>query len=107
MPRGENSAWLAVIVAFAGSVFVLWQGFELVISVAANELSSRVSVAGFGIGLVLSITIFFNRWRCIEAFTSQSFEGGRGLFGRLSLLHGGLNAFLYAWKRGFMKLAGR
>ena len=77
----------------------------MTILVNVDRLAPWSIEACIGCAAVFSAGLFFNRWRCIEAFTSQTFE--HGAFSRIRVLHATLNAWLYAWRRGLLKFAGR
>lgn len=103
MERGEGSAWGPVLLAFALNTFAVAYLLDLSLQVYAERpwpFGTCVAVGG-----VASLAIFFNRFRCIEAFTSRDFDSSAVT--RVRLVHATLNALLYAWRRGLMKLVAR
>ncbi len=102
VPHGKYRAWPHVGLAFAMEViliaFLFTKGMELL-------LHGGPAIAD-GIGMILGIAIatliYWNRWRCIETFSSRHCSGTINM----SLLYVPLIAFCYANYRGFRKLQG-
>lgn len=104
--RGNYDAWMHVVIAFlyeialvGGLVFLLLRSIG---AATAFGQTPTLAIAG-AIGLVVSIVVFANRWRCIEAFSSRFCSG----LANLSMIYVPFVAFIYANVRGVQKLRGR
>ena len=101
MERGKYHAWIHVGVAFVLQVAILStslvSGLDAVLP--RKDLAFPI---GLNLGFWLSFLIYWNRWRCIEAYAS---EYCTGIFG-VSLLGVPFITLLYANYRGFRKLRG-
>jgi hypothetical protein len=101
MDRGRYHAWIHVAVAFALQVILL----AVLVTKGLDALFPSISWMGVGIGVgsLLTIWIYWDRWYCIEAYTSEWCTGSLNL----SILGVPFVAFIYANYRGFRKLRGR
>ncbi len=102
--RGKYSAWIHVVIAFLLEIVI----FAFLIDwIAGALLPARVDAFGLGIALglagIFSVLIFYDRWRCIEAYASRYCTG----FLNISILGVPLVAFIYANCRGLRKLNGK
>jgi hypothetical protein len=110
IPRGPHRAWAYVIVAFTFEICSLSEivyGLLRHTKTAHNpDATVLLSVAA---GILLSMWVFNDRWRSIEAFSSRFCIGS----GRVALITTHLCmlwvpsiAFVYANYRGLRKLLG-
>ena len=108
MERGRYDAWAYVVFAFAFEIAII--GYPIYASVE-SLLGGRYSADGTWMGLAAGGTVgfsvafatFWNRWRCIEAFSSRFCSG----LANLSMFYVPIIALGYAAVRGLQKLAGR
>jgi hypothetical protein len=105
MERGAGSAAFPVAMAFVLNSFALGWLLELTMQVNDDRLPIWPFWACLTAGTAVTLLVFFNRFKCIEAFTSRDFDPSTVT--RLRIFHATLNALFYAWRRGLMKLAGR
>lgn len=92
-----------MVLAFTLNAFALAYLLDLSLQVYAER--PWPFGACLAAGTVASVAIFFNRFKCIEAFTSRDFDSSAVT--RVRLVHATLNALLYAWRRGLLKLVAR
>lgn len=107
MGHGEHSAWLHVFIAYCYGALI-WgvalQALTRVLGIGGEfAQSSRGLFVMTFVGVLVCTAVFYNRWRCIEAFTSNWLTG----FFHFSLLYAPVLALGYAYVRGAMKLWGR
>ncbi len=108
--RGKHRAWAYVVVAFVSEICSVSTTVydPLRHTKAAHNLDAAVllSVAA---GILLSVWVYHDRWRCIEAFASRfCFGTGRVSFltAHLCMVYVPVIAFFYANYRGLRKLLG-
>ncbi len=108
--RSRHRAWVYVVVSFVFEICALsGEIYELLKHTkAAHNLDAAVllSVAA---GILLSVWVYHDRWRCIEAFSSRfCFGAGRVSFltAHLCMVYVPVIAFFYANYRGLRKLLG-
>lgn len=108
MPRGHYNAWLHVVLSvlfqliFWAALVPYWIGLLLgPSSLIAAPAGFRFAFAAASVALVA--LIYWDRWRCIEAFSSRFCSGASGI----SLIYVPAIAFIYANYRGIMKLFRR
>jgi len=108
MPRGHYSAWLHVFLSVIFQL-IFWAGLVpywigLLLGYSSLTTASDGLRWTFVIAAVLLVTaIYWDRFRCIEAFSSQFCSGASGI----SLLYVPAIAFVYANYRGALKLLRR
>jgi hypothetical protein len=110
IPRGPHRAWTYVVVAFVFEIcFLSFEIYDLLKHTKAAHNPDATVLVSAAAGILLSIWVYNDRWRCIEAFSSRFCFGS----GYLSLLTTHLCmiwvptiAFLYANYRGLRKLLG-
>jgi hypothetical protein len=98
--RGKYAAWFHVGLAFLLEA-AIFGGLEETVAVRLHWPNTDVGFIGSGV--LGALLVFWNRWRCIEAFSSRYCSGAANF----SLFYVPLVAFGYANYRGFMKLRGR
>lgn len=104
MKRGNYNAWLHVVVSvlysFLAIGVVAAVGLEYLLHTGPNSTTRICATV-----IAASVTLFnyWNRWRCIEAFSSRFCSG----FMAFSFLYVPQLAALYGAYRGFIKLSGR
>ncbi len=101
MKRGSYGAWLHVGISVLFSVLLLF-----IAEAWIEDQFPRLKPPGaIVIGLPLAITLwnYWNRWRCIEAFSSRFCSG----VVNFSFLYVPLIAAFYAAYRGILKFIGR
>jgi hypothetical protein len=105
MDRGRYSAWTHVVIAFALEALLLGVAPMLVIKGALGGAISTSTASGIGLvgGLFIAWLVFRDRWRCIEAFSSNFCSGVMNL----SVLYVPVVALVYANVRGIGKLTRR
>jgi hypothetical protein len=98
MDHGGYHAWIHVAVAFVLQVVLL----AIIVTKGLDAIFPGISWVGVGIGfgLLATIWIYWDRWRCIEAYASEWCTG----ILNLSILAVPLVALCYANYRGFRKL---
>jgi hypothetical protein len=101
MERGSYHAWTHVWIAFALEIFL----FDFVASKGLHALFPNSDLTSFGLaaGIAVAVLVYWDRWRCVEAHTSQWCTG----ILRLSILVVPFVAFWYANYRGLRKLRRR
>jgi len=103
--RGKYSAWAHVHIAFFAQIALL--GFIVAMLLSHLGGASMTQSRAYGIAAVAAILItlwvYFDRWRCIEAVASKSCSGSLNL----SLFYVPIVAAVYANLRGIRKLAGK
>jgi hypothetical protein len=101
MERGRYDASIHVAIAFVLEAALL----SLFAAKGLHTLFPDVKSIGFAmaVGAGLSVLVFWNRWRCVEAYASESCTG----ILNLSLLLVPFVALVYANYRGIRKLWGR
>jgi hypothetical protein len=105
MQRGKYYAWVHVGIAFALQVVILSAlfvaGFELFLR---SEAQRPIALSlGINLAVILSVLIYSDRWRCIEAYSSEACTG----ILNLSIFIVPLLALYYANYRGILKLRKR
>ena len=103
MGRGRYGAWTYVVIAFVLEALILGALPIYAFRYAFHFFTSNTDismVAGFVVGLVAAWRVFANRWRCIEAFSSNFCSG----LMNLSILYVPFIALIYANVRGLAKL---
>jgi hypothetical protein len=101
MERGKYHAWIHVSVAFA--LQIVFFDFLFAVPVRVVIHSDLLNSAVFVLATFASLLVYWNRWRCIEAFSSTYCTG---IFG-ISLLSVPLITFFYANYRGLRKMLGK
>jgi len=103
--RGRYSAWWHVHVAFFAQIIAL--GFLLALLLShvggAGMTQSRACGIAIVVAILLTLWVYFDRWRCIEAVASKSCSGSLNL----STLYVPFVAAVYANYRGLKKLMGK
>lgn len=101
MERGRYHAWVHVILAFALEISLI----ALLVTKGLDALFPGTSWMGVGIasGSALTVLIYANRWRCIEAYASEWCTG----ILNLSLIAVPFVALANANYRGLRKLIGK
>lgn len=101
MERGRYHAWIHVAISFGLEVAL----FAALVTTGLGALFHTISWIGVGIasGCALAAVVYADRWRCIEAYTSEWCTG----ILNLSLLVTPFVAFVYANYRGLQKLRGK
>jgi len=102
MERGSYNATAYVGIAFAGQI--VWTGvlalsfITNILKIPCDDTASWIvgCLSGFGISLL----VFWNRWGCIEAFSSRVCCG----FANLSIFYVPIIALMYANMRGLKKV---
>lgn len=108
MERGRYSAWVYVVLAFLGQVFLLMGvvgaiGAALARSAGSHEAEGVAMMVGFTVGVAGAIWTFWDHWRVIEAFSSRFCSG----LANLSLLYVPIISWGYANYRFLRRLSGR
>ncbi len=106
MERGRYDAWIYVVIAFlmqVAAVGGITGGIASLIPSDRDTSHLVLLIVGGLTGGAAAWFTFRDRWRCIEAFSSQFCSG----VANLSLLYVPLVAFVYANVRGLRKLSGR
>lgn len=102
--HGKYSAWVHVHIAFFAQILVLG---VLVALLLTHVDSGMTQIRAYGIAIVVAILVtlwvYFDRWRCVEAVASKSCSG----VANLSLFYVPIVAAVYANYRGLRKLAGK
>jgi len=98
--RGNFSAWGYVVIAFLLESLLVGGAVEGTLSAMGKQTSDLLFIVA---GILGALPVFWNRWRCIEAFSSRFCAG----VVNLSLFYMPFVAFGYANYRGFLKLLGR
>ena len=98
--RGKFTAWSYVVIAFLLESLLVGGVVEETRSAMGKQTSDLLFIVA---GILGALPVFWNRWRCIEAFSSRFCAGVMNL----SLFYVPFVAFGYANYRGFMKLRGR
>jgi hypothetical protein len=101
MERGRYHAWVHVAVSFVYETAL----FSLLAVLLLRALFPATDVVGLAVdlGVVPAVAVYWNRWRCIEAYTSEWCTG----ILNLSILTVPFVALFYANYRGLRKLRGR
>lgn len=103
MLRGDYNASAHVMVSFGVSCLAWsWFVFLPLIERRFDGILAGLLV-GAAIGAVPTFVVYYNRWECVEAYTSRWLSGIAGVSG----LYAPFIALMYAYVRGVMKLAGR
>ena len=97
MDRSRYVAWLYVSSAFGAQVAITIILFDKMLGFPHS------SKAGGALGFLLTLAIYWNRFACIEAYTSNYCSG----YVNLSIFIAPLAALYYANYRGIKKLTGR
>jgi hypothetical protein len=101
MERGSYHAWIHVGIAFALEValfaFVATGGLHFLFP------DSDLTSLGLAAGTAVAVLVYWDRWRCVEAYASEWCTG----ILNLSILVVPFVAFLYANYRGLRKLRRR
>jgi hypothetical protein len=108
--RGGHRAWAYVAVAFALEIcFVSFDIHDLLQHTRAAHNPDATVLLSAAAGIALSLWVYNDRWRCIEAFSSR-FCFGSGwvalLTSHLCMIWVPSIAFVYANYRGLRKLLG-
>jgi hypothetical protein len=109
--RGGHRAWAYVVVAFALEIcFVSFDIHDLLQHTRAAHNPDATVLLSAAAGIALSLWVYNDRWRCIEAFSSR-FCFGSGwvaalLTSHLCMIWVPSIAFVYANYRGLRKLLG-
>jgi hypothetical protein len=98
MERGRYHAWIHVGIAFALEIALL----AFLAAKGLHALFPNVDLIGFGVvaGTAASFLVYSDRWRCVEAYTSEWCTG----IINISIIIVPFVAFLYANYRGLRKL---
>lgn len=110
MRRGKYHAWAYVVVSFVFEICALSaEIYALLQYTKAGRTPDAAILVSVAAGILLSVWVYHDRWRSIEAFSSRFCFGA----GRLSFLTAHLCmgyvpaiAFFYANYRGLRKLLG-
>jgi hypothetical protein len=105
MRRGYFTAWIHVILSFVLEVLIFWVLFAKLLEHmygVTDATDGMVLVSGIASGTV-STGIYWNRWKCIEAFASRFCTGVINA----SLIYVPEIALIYANYRGLLKLFRR
>jgi hypothetical protein len=100
LPHGKYHAWIHVGIAFAFQVFLITVLVSNSLQALLHIKSSVAYPIALSLGLAITLPIYADPWRCIEAYSSHYCTG---LF-NISLLGVPLVALIYANYRGFKKL---
>jgi hypothetical protein len=104
MVHGRYSAWVYVVLAFmlemAVGTFLIAAAFEALARALFPSLAGWAFGVGLAGGLALAIGVFWDRWRCTEAFASNYCAGCVNV----SILYVPFIAFGYANSRGIPRL---
>lgn len=105
MERGDYDAWTHVVLAFLLQMAVGTVLVAVAVEWLGHALSSTLAAQwAFGIGAVagpaLAIGVFWDRWRCTEAFASNYCSG----CANFSILYVPFFALAYANSRGIPRL---
>jgi hypothetical protein len=108
--RGRHRAWVYVVVAFTFEIcFLSFDIHGLLRHTRAAHNPDAAILVSAAAGILLSVWVFNDRWRCIEAFSSR-FCFGSGyvtlLTSHLCMIWVPSIAFVYANYRGLRKLLG-
>jgi hypothetical protein len=104
MRRGGYSAWYHVTLSAALSWVAISDLVELGMRSALHvQVDARTQTISGIVGALVTLWIYWNRWRCIEAFSSRFCSGFMGV----SFIYVPFIAAFYAAYRGFRKLYGR
>lgn len=101
--RGKYSAWWHVHVAFFAQIVALGFLFGALLSHMGGMTQSRAYGIAVVLAILLTLWVYFDRWRCIEAMASKSCSGSLNL----STLYVPIVAAVYANYRGLRKLIGK
>lgn len=110
MRRGKYRAWAYVVVSFVFEICALsGEIYALLKYTKAGSHQDAAVLLAVAAGILLSIWVYNDRWRCIEAFSSRFFlDAGRLTFLTTHLCMGYIPviALAYANYRGLRKLLG-
>jgi hypothetical protein len=105
MERGQYDSMIHVAIAFAAQIVVsgiLALGVVTnILKIPCDETASWI-VGGFS-GLGVALLVFWDRWKCIEAFSSQASCG----IANISVFYVPIVALMYANWRGIKKIFDR
>jgi hypothetical protein len=108
--RGKYRAWAYVVVSFVFEICILsGEIYALLKYTKAGSNQDAAVLVAVAAGILLSIWVYNDRWRCIEAFSSRFFlDAGPMSFITAHLCMGYMPiiALFYANYRGLRKLLG-
>jgi hypothetical protein len=110
MPRGPHRAWAYVAVAFTFEICSLSGAmYDLLRRTKTPHNPDATVLLAVAAGILLSLWVYNDRWRSIEAFSSRfCFGSGRValLTTHICMIWVPFIAFIYANYRGLRKLLG-
>ncbi len=102
--HGKYSAWAHVHIAFFAQIVALGALVAVLLSRAGGGMpATRAYGIAVVVAILVTLWVYFDRWRCIEAVASKSCSG----VANLSLFYVPIVAAVYANYRGLKKLMGK